>query len=66
MEGMKIMTPAGERYFRPEDHQAIYAVPGGRVVKDPKYPIPILGDLKVFPAQAYYRNPPFEPLKMGK
>jgi branched-chain amino acid transport system substrate-binding protein len=66
MEGMKIMTPAGERYFRPEDHQAIYAVPGGRVVKDPKYPIPVLGDLKVFPPQAYYRNPPFEPLKMGK
>jgi branched-chain amino acid transport system substrate-binding protein len=66
MEGMKIMTPAGERYFRPEDHQAIYAVPGGRVVKDPNYPIPVLGDLKVFPAQAYYRNPPFEPLKMGK
>ena len=66
MEGMKIMTPAGERYFRPEDHQAIYSVPGGRVVKDPNYPIPILGDLKVFPPQAYYRNPPFEPLKMGK
>jgi branched-chain amino acid transport system substrate-binding protein len=66
VEGMKIMTPAGERFFRPEDHQAIYAVPGGRVVKDPKYPIPVLGDLKVFPAQAYYRHPPFEPLKMGK
>ena len=31
IEGLKIMTPAGERYFRPEDHQAIYAVPGGKV-----------------------------------
>jgi len=66
MEGLKIMTPAGERYFRPEDHQAVYAVPGGRVVKDPGYPLPILGDLKVFSPQAYYRHPPFEPLKLGK
>jgi branched-chain amino acid transport system substrate-binding protein len=66
IEGLKIMTPAGERYFRPEDHQAIYSVPGGKVMMDPKYPIPVLGDLKVFPTQAYYRNPPFEPLKMGK
>jgi len=66
MEGLKLMTPAGERFFRPEDHQAIYNVPGGRVVIDPNYPIPILGDLKVFPAQAYYRNPPFEALKMDK
>ncbi len=65
-EGMKIMTPGGERYFRPEDHQAIYNVPGGKVVKDPNYPIPVLGDLKVIPAQAYYRHPPFEPLKIGK
>ena len=66
MEGLKIMTPAGERFFRPEDHQAIYNVPGGRVIKDPNYPIPILGDLKVFPAEAYYRKPPFEPLSMAK
>jgi branched-chain amino acid transport system substrate-binding protein len=63
---MKIMTPGGERYFRPEDHQAVYNVPGGKVMKDPKYPIPVLGDLKIIPAQSYYRQPPFEPLKMGK
>ena len=66
LEGMEIMTPAGKRFFRPEDHQAIYNVPGGRVVKDPNYPIPILGDLKVIPAKDYYRNPPFEPIKIGK
>jgi branched-chain amino acid transport system substrate-binding protein len=66
LEGMEIMTPGGKRFFRPEDHQAIYNVPGGRVVKDPNYPIPILGDLKVIPAKDYYRNPPFEPIKIGK
>jgi branched-chain amino acid transport system substrate-binding protein len=66
LEGMEIMTPGGKRFFRPEDHQAIYNVPGGRVVKDPNYPIPILGDLRVIPAKDYYRNPPFEPIKMSK
>jgi branched-chain amino acid transport system substrate-binding protein len=66
LEGMEIMTPGGKRFFRPEDHQAIYNVPGGRVVKDPNYPIPILGDLRVIPAKDYYRNPPFEPIKIGK
>lgn len=66
LEGMEIMTPAGKRFFRPEDHQAIYAVPGGRVIKDPNYPLPILGDLKIVPANAYYRHPPFEPIKISK
>jgi branched-chain amino acid transport system substrate-binding protein len=66
LEGMEIMTPGGKRFFRPEDHQAIYTVPAGKVVKDPNYPIPILGDLKVIPAKDYYRNPPFEPIQIGK
>ncbi len=66
IEGMEIMTPGGTRLFRPEDHQAVYNVPGGKVVMDPKYPIPILGDLKVFPAKSYYRYPPFEPIKFDK
>ena len=66
LEGMDLMTPGGKRFFRPEDHQAIYNVPVGRVIKDPNYPIPILGDLKVFPAKDYYRNPPFAPIKMDK
>jgi branched-chain amino acid transport system substrate-binding protein len=66
LEGMEIMTPGGKRFFRPEDHQAIYSVPAGKVMKDPNYPIPILGDLKVIPAKDYYRNPPFEPIQIGK
>ena len=66
LEGMEVMTPGGKRFFRPEDHQAIYTVPAGKVIKDPNYPIPILGDLKVIPAKDYYRNPPFEPIKIGK
>jgi len=66
-EGMKIMTPGGQRFFRPEDHQAIYTVPAGRVIKDPNYPIPIVGgDLKIIPGKDYYRNPPFTPIKMEK
>lgn len=63
LEGLEIMTPAGLRFFRPEDHQAVYAVPGGRVIHDPKYPLPILGDLKIFAAKDYYRSPPFTPIK---
>jgi branched-chain amino acid transport system substrate-binding protein len=67
LEGMELMTPGGKRIFRPEDHQAIYNVPGGRVIKDPNYPIPIVGgDLKVIPATEYFRNPPFAPIKMDK
>lgn len=66
LEGMEIMTPAGKRVFRPEDHQAIYTVPAGRVIKDPNYPIPILGDLKVVPANTYYRHPPFAPIAISK
>ncbi|MEW6274700.1 MAG: ABC transporter substrate-binding protein [Bacillota bacterium] len=59
LEGMKIMTPAGERYIRPEDHQAVYTVPMGRAVWSSDYPIAIIGDLKVVPAENYYRKPPF-------
>jgi branched-chain amino acid transport system substrate-binding protein len=67
LEGMELMTPAGKRFFRPEDHQAIYTVPAGKVIKDPNYPIPIVGgDLRVIPAKDYYRNPPFAPIKMDK
>lgn len=66
LEGMEIMTPAGKRFFRPEDHQAVYTVPGGRAIKDPNYPIPILGDLKIVPANTYYRHPPFTPITIAK
>jgi len=60
---MRIKGPGGERYFRPEDHQAVYNVPAGKVVHDPAYPLPILGDLRVIPAKDYYRKPPFPAIK---
>jgi len=63
IEGMRIKCPGGERYFRPEDHQAVYTVPAGKVIHDPAYPLPILGDLRVVPAKDYYRKPPFPPIK---
>lgn len=60
LEGLRQSSPAGERYFRPEDHQAVYNVPAGRVTYDVKVaPMAYLTDLKVFPADAYFRKPPF-------
>jgi branched-chain amino acid transport system substrate-binding protein len=63
IEGMKIKCPGGERYFRPEDHQAVYTVPAGKVIHDPAYPLPVLGELRVIPAKDYYRKPPFPTIK---
>jgi branched-chain amino acid transport system substrate-binding protein len=63
LEGMTIETPAGVRTYRREDHQAVYPVPGGRVVKLPEYPMPVVGaDVSVYPPKDYYRWPPFEPV----
>jgi branched-chain amino acid transport system substrate-binding protein len=58
LEGMVLMTPAGVRWIRPEDHQAIYEVPYGRIVHKGAE-IPLLEDLKAVPAHMYYRSPPF-------
>jgi branched-chain amino acid transport system substrate-binding protein len=66
LKGMQIKNPGGLRVFRVEDHQFVYNVPAGRVVMDPNYPIPVLGDLKVFPAKDYYRHPPFTPVAVTK
>jgi branched-chain amino acid transport system substrate-binding protein len=66
LKGMQIRNPGGVRVFRSEDQQFIYNVPAGRPMMDPKYPIPVLGDLKVFSAQDYYRHPPFTPVSAGK
>ena len=66
LRGMQITTPGGVRVFRSEDHQFVYNVPAGRVVIDPRYPIAVLGELKVVPAKDYYRHPPFEPVKATK
>jgi branched-chain amino acid transport system substrate-binding protein len=66
MQGMQIKTPGGVRVFRAEDQQFIYNVPAGRVVMDEKYPIPVLGDLRIFAAKDYYRHPPFTPVSIAK
>ena len=66
LKGMQLMTPGGVRAFRSEDHQFIYNVPAGRVMMDPKYPIPIVGDLRVVAAKDYYRWPPFTPVAITK
>jgi len=66
MKGMKIMNPGGLREFRSEDHQFVYNVPAGKVTWDPKYPIAVLGELKVVDAKDYYRHPPFTPIAATK
>ena len=66
LKGMQIRNPGGVRTFRMEDHQFIYNVPAGRPVIDPRYPIAILGDLKIFNARDYYRHPPFTPVSIAK
>ncbi len=66
LEGMELKIPAGPCLIRKEDHQAIYQVPAGKVIKSPDYPIPVLGDLKVIPAKDYFRSPPFPPVAATK
>jgi branched-chain amino acid transport system substrate-binding protein len=66
MKGMQIRNPGGVRVFRSEDQQFIYNVPAGRPMMDAKYPIPVLGDLRVFEAKDYYRHPPFTPVAVTK
>ncbi len=62
MEDFKWDTPSGEKWIRPEDHQAVYPVPIGRPVIDPDYPLmPVVGDLEWVSVEDYYRWPPFEP-----
>ena len=66
LNGMQIRNPGGVRVFRSEDQQFIYNVPAGRPMMDPKYPIPVLGDLRIFEAKDYYRYPPFTPVQSTK
>ena len=60
LEGMELETPAGNRVFRKEDHQALYDVPWGKTKADPKYPFKVMGEMKVIPAKQYFSRPPFE------
>jgi branched-chain amino acid transport system substrate-binding protein len=66
LRGMQIVTPAGLRVFREEDHQFVYTVPAGRVVWSERYGMPVLGDLRIFDPKDYWRWPPFTPIPMGK
>jgi len=59
LEGLCLDTPAGNRCFRAEDHQAVYNVPAGQVVWDSRYEIATLGNLVVLDAKDYFRTPPF-------
>src|SRR3954465_3608546 len=63
MEGLELDRPAGKCVIRKEDHQAVYAVPWGQIKHDPKFPMPTLANLKVFPTDEYYRKPPFAPVE---
>ena len=60
LEGMEMDSPAGRRIFRKEDHQAMYEVPWGKTVSDPKYPFKVMGEQKVIPAKDFFNRPPFE------
>jgi branched-chain amino acid transport system substrate-binding protein len=66
LEGLSFYAPKGRTYIRPADHQAIYEVPWGQIKQTTDYPMPILSNLKIFPAEVYYRNPPFPAFKYGK
>ncbi len=60
LEGMTLESPAGKRVFRKEDHQAMYDVPWGLTVSDPKYPFKVMGKQIVIPAKDCFNRPPFE------
>jgi len=61
MEGMILVSPAGVRWIRPEDHQAIYEVPYGKVSDNSVNfggEVTVLSDVRGVPAHLYYRSPP--------
>ena len=60
LEGMTLGSPAGDRVFRKEDHQAIYDVPWGPTVSNPKYPFKVMGKQVLIPAKECFNRPPFE------
>ncbi|PKN61493.1 MAG: hypothetical protein CVU57_29150 [Deltaproteobacteria bacterium HGW-Deltaproteobacteria-15] len=60
LEGMSLDSPAGNRVFRKEDHQAMYDVPWGLTKSDPKYAFKIMGKQVMIPAKDCFARPPFE------
>ena len=63
MEGIVVAGPMGPVYVRPEDHQGMYYVYWGKLVKGgPRgFPFPILGDLSIYDAGEIF-PPPFKTL----
>ena len=61
LEGLTFVSPAGRRWIRASDHQAVYEVPWGRVHHKSEFPyITLKKDLKVWPGEVYYPKPPFK------
>jgi branched-chain amino acid transport system substrate-binding protein len=60
LEGMTLDSPAGNRVFRKEDHQAMYDVPWGLTKSDPKYSFKVMGKQVLIPAKDCFARPPFE------
>jgi branched-chain amino acid transport system substrate-binding protein len=60
LEGMTLDSPAGNRVFRKEDHQAMYDVPWGLTKSDPKYPFKVMGRQVMVHATECFARPPFQ------
>ncbi len=64
LEGLTFLSPAGRRWIRKADHQAVYEVPWGRVSHTSSAPyITLKNDIMVWPAEMYYPHPPFDTIK---
>lgn len=66
IEGMTIKYCGITRYIRPEDHQAVYASPAGRVVWDPKIGYFNFDPMFMPPPEQWYRSPPFAPIPIHR
>jgi branched-chain amino acid transport system substrate-binding protein len=51
LAGLRLETPKGVVWLRPEDHQAVQPTIWGKVQKSASYPFPILADFVVVPAE---------------
>lgn len=60
LEGMELDSPAGNRVFRKEDHQAMYDVPWGLTAASPNFPFKIMGKQIIVPAKECFNRPPFD------
>ncbi len=67
LEGLAVAGPMGPVYIRPDDHQGMYEVYWGKLVKGgPEgYPHPILKDLRVFSPSRVFPPPKTTYVKCG-